>query len=199
MARVTPSVGLSKSSTRVLIETSISPHAPLDSWRRVRSRVLPSFPMTCPTRFSSWAICWLAATIELNVSAIFPGSPVHDPGSRTEKSPFLMICRLARIVLRSLEPGPAAVSSTCTEFPFRPFFGLSPGASVAPAVVLARLLFFIKISCTGGGSGTSTKDSTLAFQRSTELPPRILLGGEGGKGRRARAGSCGGTHYRNQG
>ena len=105
IARVTPSVGRSRSSTSVFIETSISPHAPLDSSKRVRSRVLPSFPTTCPTRFNSCAICWLAATMELKVSAIFPASPIQEPGSRTEKSPPRMVWRLAKITLSSPEPG----------------------------------------------------------------------------------------------
>src|SRR5258708_27733924 len=105
MARVTSAVGRSRSSTSVLTETSISPHAPLDSRNRVRSRVLPSLPTTCPTRFNSCAICWLAATISLNVSATFPASPVQDTGRRTEKSPSRMVLRAPRITLRSTEKG----------------------------------------------------------------------------------------------
>src|SRR5205807_10190810 len=93
------------SSTSVLTETSISPHAPLDSWNRVRSLVLPSLPTTCPTRFNSCAICWLAATISLNVSATFPASPVQDTGRRTEKSPSRIVLRAPRITLRSTETG----------------------------------------------------------------------------------------------
>src|SRR6266851_6879899 len=103
LARVTSAVGRSRSSTRVLTETSISPHAPLDSWNRVRSRVLPSLPTTCPTRFNSCAICWLAAAISLNVSATFPASPVQDTGRRTEKFPSRMVLRAPRITLRSTE------------------------------------------------------------------------------------------------
>ena len=71
----------------------------------MRSRVLPSLPTTWPTRFSSCAICWLAATISLKVSAIFPARPVQEPGRRTEKSPSRMVCRLARMTLRSALPG----------------------------------------------------------------------------------------------
>src|SRR5690348_1571718 len=48
MARVTSVVGRSRSSTSVLTETSISPHAPFDWANLVRSRVLPSLPTTCP-------------------------------------------------------------------------------------------------------------------------------------------------------
>ena len=101
IARVTSAVGRSKSSTSVLIDTSISPQAPRGARKRVRSLVLPSLPTTWPTRFNSWAICSFAATISLNVSAIFPASPVHAPGSRTEKSPSRMVWRLARIALSS--------------------------------------------------------------------------------------------------
>ena len=108
---MTSVVGRSRSSTRVLTETSISPQAPRDSWKRVRSRVFPSLPTTWPTRFSSCAMCWLAATISLNVSAIFPANPTHEPGSRTEKSPSRMVCRLAKITLRSRD------ASVCFGFP----------------------------------------------------------------------------------
>ena len=80
IARVTSVVGRSRSSISVLTETSISPQAPRDSWKRVRSRVLPCLPTTCPTRFNSCAMCWLAATISLNVSATFPGKP--NPSAR---------------------------------------------------------------------------------------------------------------------
>ena len=70
----------------------------------MRSRVLPSLPTTCPTRFSSCAICWLAATISLNVSAIFPASPVQIPAGARRKSPSRMVCRLASKTLSSPEP-----------------------------------------------------------------------------------------------
>src|SRR5258706_11721969 len=44
---------------------------------------------------------WLAITISLKVSAIFPPTPVQTPGKRTEKSPSRMVCRLTRIAPRS--------------------------------------------------------------------------------------------------
>ncbi len=91
-ARVTSTVGRSKSSIRVLTEPSISPQAPRFSGQRMRSRVLPSLPTTCPTRLSSRCICWLAETMELKVSAILPERPVQEPGRRTEKSPSRMVC-----------------------------------------------------------------------------------------------------------
>ena len=117
MARVTSAVGRSRSSTSVLTETSISPHAPRDSWNRVRSRVLPSLPTTCPTRFSSCAMCWLAATISLKVSAIFPARPAQEPGSRTEKSPSRMLCRLVRMTVRSRDPS-ESFGFPLLDFPF---------------------------------------------------------------------------------
>ena len=106
----------------------------------MRSRVLPSLPTTCPTRFNSCAICWLAATMSLKVSAIFPASPVHDPGSRTEKSPSRMVCRLAKITPRSAEGD----SATRTECPF--FFSPASGPPLATAVVAPWLLLFIVFS-----------------------------------------------------
>ena len=80
IARVTSVVGLSRSSTNVLTETSMSSHAPRLCSTRIRSRVLPSFPTAWPTLFSSKAICSFAVTISLKLSAIFPGSPVHETG-----------------------------------------------------------------------------------------------------------------------
>src|ERR1700719_2380784 len=44
---------------------------------------------------------WLAITISLKVSAIFPPTPVQTPGRRTEKSPSRMVCKPARISPRS--------------------------------------------------------------------------------------------------
>jgi hypothetical protein len=49
----TRDVGRIRSSISVLTETSISPQEPFDKSKRVRSRVFPSFPTTCPTRLSS--------------------------------------------------------------------------------------------------------------------------------------------------
>ena len=87
----------------------------------------PSLPTAWPTRFSSCAICSLAATISLKVSAIFPGRPVHDPGRRTEKSPSRMVCRLASMTPRSGDTGstaglerPLFFELFSTEFTLRP-------------------------------------------------------------------------------
>lgn len=44
-------------------------------------------------------------TISLNESAIFPVSPVHEPGSRTEKSPSRMACIRSKMSTNSAEPG----------------------------------------------------------------------------------------------
>src|SRR5260370_5408942 len=44
---------------------------------------------------------WLAITISLKVSAIFPPTPVQTPGKRTEKSPSRIVCKLTRIAPRS--------------------------------------------------------------------------------------------------
>ena len=109
MARVTSFVGRSRSSTRVLTETSISPQAPLGVAARgfARASCPPCRP---PARraCSSLAICSLAATISLKVSAIFPARPVQEPGRRTEKSPSRIVCRLASMTARSGDTGSAA-------------------------------------------------------------------------------------------
>ncbi len=140
MARVTSVVGRRRSSTSVLTDTSISPQAPLGSWKRVRSRVRPSLPTACPTRFNSRAICWLAETISLNVSAIFPGSPVQDPGRRTEKSPSRIVCRLASITLRSAD-APSPLPALCP-FPLMGNWELLPAATPAGS----RSILFMMIS-----------------------------------------------------
>src|ERR1700722_5843184 len=46
-------------------------------------------------------MCWLAATMSLNVSATFPARPVHVPGSRTVKSPSRMVCRHVKMTFKS--------------------------------------------------------------------------------------------------
>src|SRR3984885_1499622 len=153
IARVTSAVGRSRSSTSVLIDTSISPHAPLDSWKRVRSRVLPSLPTTCPTRFNSCAICWLAATMELKVSATLPASPVQEPGRRTEKSPSRMVCRPARITLRS----PPVGRATATESPLvLLLFSPASNPPLATVETVSRLFFFIEAPAMRGSSATCT-------------------------------------------
>ena len=86
-ARVNSVVGQRRSSISVLTEASISPHAPLASPKVTRWRVLPSRPTTCPTFSSCCAILWLTAMMSLNVSAIFPATPVWSPAIRTVKSP----------------------------------------------------------------------------------------------------------------
>ncbi|RIH80487.1 hypothetical protein Mterra_03499 [Calidithermus terrae] len=106
MARVTSAVGRSRSSMSMLIEASIWPQAPRDWSKRARSRTLPSLPTTCPTRLSSSAIFWLAATMSLKASASLPSSPVQSPGSRTEKSPSRTACSPRNRILRS-GAGPA--------------------------------------------------------------------------------------------
>src|SRR5690348_4657946 len=75
--------------------------------------------------------------MSLNVSAIFPERPVHEPGSRTEKSPLRMVCRAARTMLKS-----AGDSATAAAAPFPPF----PCACVSMGSMVATelwALFFI--------------------------------------------------------
>ena len=104
----------------------------------------PSLPTTCPTRFSSCAICWFAVTMSLNVSAIFPASPVQFPGRRTEKSPSRIVWRLARIMLRSAD----AASALGEPRPL--LFALGAGSGIAIAVVLFGSVRFMLFSAVQG-------------------------------------------------
>src|SRR5579859_2383372 len=142
MARVTSAVGRRRSSTRVFTDPSISPHAPRPSLNRARSRVRPSLPTTCPTRRSSRAICWLAATMSLNVSAILPPSPVHDPGSRTEKSPSRILCRPVSTTAKSNSPG----SPITCGWPLPLKTAVAAAAPLSAELLALRLAVFIYVS-----------------------------------------------------
>ena len=94
--RVTSVVGHSRSSIRVLTESSISPQAPLDTPSFMRWRIRPSRPTSCPTRSSCCAMRWFAAAISLKASAIFSRTPACSPVMRTEKSPVRIAWSAAR-------------------------------------------------------------------------------------------------------
>src|SRR5579862_8446456 len=79
-------------------------------------------------------MCWLAATISLNVSATLPAKPTQVPGSRTVKSPSRMDCRLVKMTLRSRDP------SVVLDFPLL-FARLGGRFSVLGATSLSADLF----------------------------------------------------------
>jgi hypothetical protein len=83
-----------------------------------RCRVWPCLPTTVPTRCSSAASCWLAATISLKVSAILPSIPVQSPGSWTEKSPPRTRCSADRSSARSRD-APATGAGSVSPPAFR--------------------------------------------------------------------------------
>src|SRR5438552_4103967 len=89
-------------------------------------------------------MCWLAATISLNVSATLPASPTHVPGSRTAKSPSRMLCRLVSMTVRSKEP---SVSFGFPLLAFPPLFFAMVGGGGFPgllgAISLSEVLFMI--------------------------------------------------------
>src|ERR1700730_2034483 len=93
--------------------------------------------------------------MSLNVSAIFPASPVHEPGSRTEKSPARMVCKQARIMPRSGE----TFSAARLECPL--FFVAAAGEGSEFAVIVAaeRSLRFTVASCTNSSLDTGTSES----------------------------------------
>jgi hypothetical protein len=87
--------------------------------------------------------------MSLKVSAIFPSKPTQATGSLTEKSPSLMVWRLARIRAKSSEPefkffGGSLPGWDFSEgFAFEPF----PGATVAlEAIILTPVQAQVKSS-----------------------------------------------------
>src|SRR5262250_381017 len=90
-------------------------------------------------RFSSYAICWLAAAMSLKVSATFPDRLVHEPGRRTEKSPSRIFWRAPRTMASSVEPGAASGIVTPFPLPLRP----SPAVVCALVASGARVLFIV--------------------------------------------------------
>src|SRR6266849_4539467 len=97
--------------------------------------------------------------MSLNVSAIFPASPVQEPGSRTEKSPARIVCRLASITLRSAEIG----SASALECP------LFPGSGVELVKVVARRSpLFMVVSCNNGNYVPQIELSFWFFEFLTE-------------------------------
>src|ERR1700755_3211770 len=74
----------------------------------------------------------------LNVSAILPGRPIHEPGRRMEKSPSCIFCREDRMTVRSAA-GASTTPTAPAEWPL-----LSIGFFAAAAAVdELELLFFI--------------------------------------------------------
>src|SRR5579863_1938156 len=85
--------------------------------------------------------------MSLNVSAIFPGTPVQKPGRRTEKSPSRMVWRAARIEVKSTDSRCSAASAV----PFSP-----PGGSVV-AVRVLRVLFIVVVLLDAAESHTHVR------------------------------------------
>src|SRR5579859_8178660 len=77
--------------------------------------------------------------MSLNVSAIFPPSPIHDPGSRTEKSPSRMLCRLVSTTARSNSP---ASPITC-ECPLPLVSAATAGVPLSTEIFALRPAVFI--------------------------------------------------------
>jgi hypothetical protein len=97
---------------------------------------------------NSRAICWFEATISLKVSAILPASPVQVPGSRTEKSPSRMLCRLVRIIPSSAGAGSiaVAVAAAAGSLPESPFAGSRLGSPRIGATRAFRSILFMNFS-----------------------------------------------------
>src|SRR5687767_6209658 len=81
------------SSISRLVESTSRDHEPVAAGTEARCMILPSLPTTRLTRSISLVVLSLNSMMSLNVSAIFPASPVHSPGRRTEKSPRLKATR----------------------------------------------------------------------------------------------------------
>ena len=89
MTRAISLVGRAMSSISKFVESTRRSHDPAAAGTPARCMILPSLPTTRLTRSISLAVLSLNSIISLSVSAILPASPVHSPGRRTEKSPFL--------------------------------------------------------------------------------------------------------------
>src|SRR6516164_2650885 len=160
MARVTSVIGRRRSSVSVLTEPSISPQAPWAMLNRTRSRIFPSLPSVWPRRLSSSAICWLADTISLKVSAIRPVRPVQTTGSLTEKSPFRTLRRVWRIKASSED-------SSGVGLPFVRlvrFFSTVGAADTSPFIVPPRNLGQIDLRRNPSRKLLPTRDSELVVR-----------------------------------
>ena len=107
MTRAVSLVGWTRSAMRAFTDSSDAAHAPRTSPSDARWAMRPSFPTTRLSRSSSAAMRSFSSTTSLNVSAIFPSTPVSSDGSRTEKSPRLKRVSAARRVFLS-SPAPSA-------------------------------------------------------------------------------------------
>ena len=86
-------VGRAMSSISRLVESISRSQEPEAAGTAARCIIFPSLPTTRLTRSTSLAVLSLNSMMSLSVSAILPASPVHSPGKRTEKSPFLKATR----------------------------------------------------------------------------------------------------------
>src|SRR2546425_1663327 len=82
-------VGRAISSISKLVESTSRSHDPEAAGTDARCIIFPSLPTTRLTRSTSFVVLSLSSMMSLSVSAILPASPVHSPGRRAEKSPFL--------------------------------------------------------------------------------------------------------------
>ncbi len=136
MARVTSVVGRSRSSTSVLTETSISPQAPRDSMKARALACLAFLADDLPDALQFLRHLLIGGDNFVERVRDLSGSPVHEPGRRTEKSPSRMVCRLASMTARSGESG----SATSVECPLL-FFGA--GSEFTRAVAERSLRFTV--------------------------------------------------------
>ena len=110
ITRAVSLVGCTRSLTSSLTDATVSAHAPLTSPIEARSAILPSLPTIRLRRSISFAILSLSSITSLKVSAIFPFTPSHSIGSRTEKSPFLRAVSATRSSLASSGGEPRSTS-----------------------------------------------------------------------------------------
>ncbi len=105
MTRDISLVGLTSSSIRVLTDSIIRDQEPVNSTKRARWLIFPSFATAWCKRSSSMAISSFISTTSLKVSAILPAVPIHSTGRRTEKSPFFKAIMVFRSWLTSNASG----------------------------------------------------------------------------------------------
>ena len=111
MTRCISLVGRTRSSIRLLTDSTLPDQLWVHPPSTTRCESLPCLPTTWLTRANSAPSAWLAMITSLRPSATLPATPVHSSGMRAEKSPPLTWARTLRRTLASTVPSRATGES----------------------------------------------------------------------------------------